>query len=100
MGEDLGFVLIGQVPKVVAVVYAHASPGLAQVARLGDHLPWYQLCQRMNLPPPPGQLSEVLCHHPPPHPPLHPHPHPPSHLSPLHLPPLHLHQLFPINIAV
>jgi hypothetical protein len=41
MGEGLVFVAVGQVPDVVAVGYARASPGLAQVARLADRLPLY-----------------------------------------------------------
>jgi len=98
MGEAPGFGAMGQVPEVVAVGYARASPGLAsspglaQVARMAHCLPWYQHCQPMYLPSVPGQSSDVVCHHP--------HPYPPPHLSSLHLPPLHLppnhcHHSFP-----
>jgi len=47
VGEALGFVAVGQAPQVVAVGYGRAFPGLAQVARLVDRLPWYQHRQRM-----------------------------------------------------
>jgi len=43
VGEAPGFVAMGQAPEVVAVGYARTSPGLAQVARLANHLPWYLL---------------------------------------------------------
>jgi len=36
-----GYVAVGQAPEIVAVGYDRASPGLAQVAPLADHLPWY-----------------------------------------------------------
>jgi len=39
MGNAQEFVAVGQVLKVVAVGYARASPGLAKLARLADHLP-------------------------------------------------------------
>jgi hypothetical protein len=45
--EALGFVAVGQAPEVVPVAHASTSPGLApspglaQVARLANHLPWY-----------------------------------------------------------
>ena len=39
MGEAPGFDAVGQAPEFVTVVYARASPGLAQVARLAHCLP-------------------------------------------------------------
>jgi hypothetical protein len=70
----------------VAVGYARASLGLAQVARLADRLPWYLRRQPMYSPSFPGQLSQVLSHHP----------HPPTpHLPPVHLTPLYCHRPFP-----
>jgi len=89
MGEAPGSVAVMQAPDVVTVGYSRASPGLAQVARLADHLPWYLHHQAMILPSLPGQSSEVLCHDPHPYPPPHPL-SPPPHLPSLHLPPLHL----------
>jgi len=86
VGEAPGFAAVGQVPEVVPLGYAGASPGLAQVAQLADRLPWYLHRQPMYLPSLPGQSSEVLCHHP--------HP-PPPHLPPVHLPTLHRHHPFP-----
>jgi hypothetical protein len=39
MGEVPGLVAMEQAPEVMAVGYAHASPGLAQAAHLPDRLP-------------------------------------------------------------
>jgi len=41
VGEAPGFVAVGQTPAAMAVGYTRASPGLAQVARLAERLPWY-----------------------------------------------------------
>jgi hypothetical protein len=47
-GEAPWFVAVGQAPEVVAVSYARASPGLAQVAQLAHHLTLYQHRQPMD----------------------------------------------------
>jgi hypothetical protein len=54
MGEAPGFVAIQQAPEVMAVMYARGSPGVPQVARLADGLPWYLHRQPMYLPSLPG----------------------------------------------
>jgi len=41
MGETPWLVAMGQAQEVVAMGYARTSPGLAQVAPLANHLPWY-----------------------------------------------------------
>jgi hypothetical protein len=38
VGLDPGFLAVGQVPEAVGMVYAHPSPGLAQVAQFTDCL--------------------------------------------------------------
>jgi len=103
MGDASGFVGMGQAQDVLAAGYTRTSPGLAQVARLADCLQWYLHCQPMYLPSPPGQSSEVLCHHPHPYPAPQPHSTPPPppphlpllHLTPVHLPPHYRHRPFP-----
>jgi hypothetical protein len=60
VGEAAGFVGIGPALQVVAMGYAHASPFLAQVARLPDSLPYHQHRQVMYIPSFPGQASEVV----------------------------------------
>jgi hypothetical protein len=57
VGEATGFVTVGQALEVVAMGYAHASPCLAQVARLANRLPWYLHHQPINLPSLPGRSS-------------------------------------------
>jgi len=80
---DPGIIAMGQAPAVLAVGYARPSPGLAQIARMTDHLPSYPHRQPMHSPSLPGQSSKVLCHHPyPQRPPL-------PKLCAVHLPTLH-----------
>jgi len=55
VGKAPGFVAVAHALDVVAVGYARASPGLAQVARLADRPPWYLHRQPMYLSSLPGQ---------------------------------------------
>jgi hypothetical protein len=54
LGEAAGFVAVEQAHEVMAVMYARGSPGVPQVARWDDRLPWYLHRQPMYLPSLPG----------------------------------------------
>jgi hypothetical protein len=79
VGWSVEFVAMRQMPEVVAVGYARASPGCAQLTPLADRHPWNLRRKPIYLASLPSQSPKVLCHDPHPHPPPHadpPHAHP------------------------